>query len=55
MHRRLMDYLTKHSIINNHQYGFRKKHSTFMAILLELTNKIFDLFEKKKIHNWHIH
>lgn len=55
MHRHLMDYLTKHSIINNRQYGFRKKHSTFMAILLELTNKIFDLFEKKKIHNWHIH
>ena len=47
MHRRLMDYLTKHSILNNHQYGFRKKHSTFMAIL-ELTNKIFDSFEKNE-------
>ena len=47
MHRRLMDYLTKHSILNNHQYGFRKKHSSFMAIL-ELTNKIFDSFEKNK-------
>ena len=48
MHRRLMDYLTKHSILNNHQYGFRKKHSTFMAIL-ELTNKIFDSFEKNEL------
>ena len=47
IHRRLMGYLTKHSILNNHQYGFRKKHSTFMAIL-ELTNKIFDLFEKNE-------
>ena len=47
MYRRLMDYLTKHSILNNHQYGFRKKHSTFMAIL-ELTNKIFDSFEKNE-------
>ena len=47
MYRRLIDYLTKHSILNNHQYGFRKKHSTFMAIL-ELTNKIFDSFEKNK-------
>ena len=42
-----MDYLTKHSILNNPQYGFRKKHSTFMAIL-ELTNKIFDSFEKNE-------
>ena len=47
MYRRLMDYLTKHSILNNHQYGFRKKHSTFMEIL-ELTNKIFDSFQKNK-------
>ena len=48
MHCRLMDYLTKHSIFNNHQYGFRKKHSTFMAIL-ELTNKIFHSFEKNEL------
>ena len=47
MYRRLMDYPTKHSILNNHQYVFRKKHSTFMAIL-ELTNKIFDSFEKNE-------
>ena len=47
MYSLLMDYLTKHSILNHHQYGFRKKHSTFMAIL-ELTNKIFDSFEKNK-------
>ena len=47
LYRRLMDYLTKHSILNNHQYGFRKKHSTFIAIL-ELTNKIFDSFEKNE-------
>ena len=48
MHRPLRDYLTKHSIINNCQYGFRKKHSTFMAIL-ELSNKIFDSFEKNEL------
>ena len=47
-HCRLMDYLTKHSILNNHQYGFRKKHSTFMAILA-LANKIFDSFEKNEL------
>ena len=33
-----MEYLTKHRIINNHQYGF----------ILELTNEIFDLFEKNE-------
>ena len=38
---------TKHIILNDHQYGFRKKHWTFMAIL-ELTNKIFDSFEKNE-------
>ena len=48
MHHCLMDYLTKHSILNNHQYGFKKKHSTFIAIL-ELTNKIFDSFEKNEL------
>ena len=50
MYRRLMvlmDYPTKHIILNDHQYGFRKKHCTFMAIL-ELTNKIFDSFEKNE-------
>ena len=47
MYRRLTDYITKHSILNNHQYGFTKKHSTFMAIL-ELTNKIFYSFEKNE-------
>ena len=47
MHHRLMDFLTKHSTINNHQYGFRNKHSTFTAIL-ELTNKILDSFEKNE-------
>ena len=38
---------TKHIILNDHQYGFRKKHCTFMAVL-ELTNKIFDSFEKNE-------
>ena len=35
MYRRLMDYLTKNSILNNHQYEFRTKQSTFLAILEE--------------------
>ena len=35
------------NILNSHQYGFRKKHSTFMAIL-ELANKIFESFENNE-------
>ena len=28
-----MKYLTKHHILSNNQFGFRKNHSTFMAVL----------------------
>ena len=42
MYHRLMNYLTCHNILNDQQYGFRKKHS------LELTNKIFESFEKNE-------
>ena len=39
--------VNKHNILSYHQCGFRKKHSTFIAIL-ELTNKIFESFENKE-------
>ena len=47
MYRPLMNYLNMNNILNSHQYGFRKKHLTFMAIL-ELTNKIFESFENNE-------
>ena len=47
MYRRLMNYLDMNNILNSHQYRFRKKHSTFMAIL-ELTNTIFESFENNE-------
>ena len=40
--------LIKSNILNNHQYGFKSKHSTFMAIL-ELTNQIFKAFERNSL------
>jgi hypothetical protein len=43
MYKRFMDFLYKFQIINHHQYGFRKNHSTFMAIL-ELVNGILSWF-----------
>ena len=30
---RLIKYLTKHNILFDNQFGFRKNHSTFMAVL----------------------
>jgi len=45
MYHHLMSYLIKSYLLNNHQYGFRSKHSTYMAIL-ELTNQIFEAFER---------
>ena len=47
MYRRVMNYLNMNNILNSHQYGFRKKHSTFMTIL-ELINKIFQSFENNE-------
>ena len=33
IYKRLMEYISSKSILNNNQYGFRKNHSTYMAIL----------------------
>ena len=47
MHNRLYAYLPENKILNNHQYGFRKHHSTSHAIL-ELVNSITNSFENKE-------
>jgi hypothetical protein len=39
MHNRLINYVEKHRILSEHQFGFRKNRSTEYAIL-ELTDKI---------------
>ena len=44
---RLMKYLTKHNILSNNQFGFRKNHSTFMAVLDLIDNLSKSIDEKE--------
>ena len=46
MYNRLMDFLTKYKIINKYQFGFRKGHSTSMA-LIEVMDKIYENIDKQ--------
>lgn len=47
MYKRLINFLNKHDILNEHQYGFRKGRSTDMA-LIELTDKICRAIENNE-------
>ena len=47
MYKRLINFLNKHDILNEHQYGFRKGRSTDMA-LIELTDKISRAIENNE-------
>jgi len=47
VYNRLLNYLTKHSILYKHQYGFRSNHSTSMAVL-EMLDKITDAMDNNK-------
>ena len=42
---RLLEFLTKHDVLNDNQFGFKKNHSTHMALIL-LVDKIVDALEK---------
>ena len=44
----IYNYLNSNNLLYKHQYGFRKHHSTELAAI-ELTDKIFDNLDKKKI------
>ena len=48
MHRRLINFLNKHHCLCNCQYGFRKNHSTILA-LTELMDNIYSHLDKKDI------
>ena len=48
LHARLNDFVTKHNILENNQYGFRKGHSTSHGIT-QLHETILKSIEKKKI------
>ena len=47
VYNRLMKYLTKSSVLYDHQYGFRSNLSTSMAIL-EMVEKITDAIDNNK-------
>ena len=44
---RCVDYLTTHDILNNKQFGFRPKHSTYMAIA-QMVDKINNAVERNE-------
>ncbi len=44
---RIVDFVNKHDILSNSQYGFRKSHSTNLA-LLNFYNNITSLLEENK-------
>ena len=46
MYNRLINYLDVNNIIVDNQYGFRKEHSTYMA-LLKMINDITNELENK--------
>ena len=53
MFKRTMNFLNKHRIIYDNQYGFRHNHCTYMA-LLETMDHVSDALDKK--HNrGHVH
>lgn len=44
---RILNHLNANNILYKHQYGFRKKHSTYMA-LVQLTEKIHEALHENK-------
>ena len=42
-----MDYIDKNSILNEKQFGFRRNHSTYMAIV-ELVDKVVSAVERNE-------
>ena len=46
-----MSFIEKHKILYLDQYGFRKKHSTILA-LITLTDKIKQVIDNGEYANW---
>ena len=53
IHKRTMDHLENHNILTPSQFGFRKRHSTYMPLII-LQNRILDSFQQGKI-GWAIY
>ena len=43
-----MQFVDKHKILSDNQYGFREKHSTYMA-LINMIDQISSEMDNKKI------
>jgi hypothetical protein len=48
MYNRLYDHLTRHKVLYDYQFGFRKKHSTVLA-LLEVVDNIYKNLDDRNI------
>ena len=48
IYKRVMSFLNSHDILNKNQFGFRRKHSTTLAVL-ELVDTIYQNLDKKQI------
>ena len=51
---RCIEFIDNNKILNHKQYGFRKNHSTYMAIM-QLVDKINNAVEKKRNYSWGPH
>ena len=40
MYNRLLNFINKHKIFNQNQFGFRNNHSTFMALIILVENLV---------------
>ena len=47
MYTRLEHHLKQHKILSPYQFGFRKNHSTSMAVI-QFTEKVYDIIENRK-------
>ena len=47
VYHRISDFLVRFNILNDHQYGYRQKHCTWMAVL-GLVDQIFQAFENNE-------
>ena len=48
MHNRLIEFVERFEILHHNQFGFRKNHSTSLA-LVHLTNKIASAIDRKEL------
>ena len=40
MYNRLLNFINRHKIFNQNQFGFRNNHSTFMALIILVENLV---------------